>query len=70
MLYKVVPWIPFLTLPVSRQVDWHFDFVPPAQRQAGLCRRGPAQQLHDCPPRSSSSYYMYPVSHRMCQHER
>lgn len=70
MFYKAAPLISFLTLPVSEQVDWHSHFVPDAQREAGLCRWRPAQQLLDRSHRSLGSYYMYRVGHRVRQHER
>lgn len=70
MFYNAAHAIPFLTLPISRQVDRHPGFVSHAQREAGLCRRGPAQQLPDRSHGSPGGGDMYRVSHRACQHER
>lgn len=70
VFFKAAPWIPFLTLPVSRQVDRHPDAVSHAQREAGLSWWRPAQQLPDRAHHSAGSYHMHRVSHRVCQHER
>lgn len=70
MFCEAPPWIPFLTRPVSPQVDWHSDSVPHVQREAELCWRSPAQQLLDRSPCSPGRYYMHRVGHRVCQHER
>nr|XP_051695026.1 diacylglycerol lipase-beta isoform X1 [Oryctolagus cuniculus] len=53
----------------SAVVDRHSDAVRHAQREAGLCRGRPSQQLPDRAHRAPGGHHLHRAGHRVRQHE-